>query len=65
MFFQQKLSWLLCLASFTFTEAVPNLVARDDACTNGADSRSCWSTGFSTSVNWDDKFPDTGKTVQV
>jgi hypothetical protein len=63
MYFQQKLSWLLCLASFT--EAVPNLFARDDACTNDAGSRDCWSTGFSTSVNWDDKFPDTGKTVQV
>jgi hypothetical protein len=55
--------WLLGLSSLV--AAVPNLIERGDSCTNGPTSRSCWTKGFNTATDYDDKFPDTGKTVKV
>ncbi|KAG9545682.1 hypothetical protein KCU97_g21210, partial [Aureobasidium melanogenum] len=35
----------------------------DTECTNTASSRQCWGNGFSIATDFDQKFPDTGKTV--
>ncbi|KAI4726487.1 hypothetical protein E4T49_05757 [Aureobasidium sp. EXF-10728] len=35
----------------------------DTECTNTAGSRACWGNGFSIATDFDQKFPDTGKTV--
>lgn len=56
--------WLLGLASIA--SAVPKQLAERDAdCVNSPTSRSCWTKGFNSATNWDEKFPDTGKTVKV
>ena len=34
----------------------------DSACTNGPDTRACWSNGFSIATDFDSKWPTTGRT---
>lgn len=35
----------------------------DPACTNTANTRACWSSGFSIATDFDAKYPDTGRDI--
>jgi len=50
---------------FTLASYVPTVKRGDCACTNGPDTRNCWTPGFDVSVDHYSRFPDTGKTVHV
>lgn len=63
---QTKRLLINCIfALFTLASSTPTAKRDDCACTNGPDTRSCWTPGFDVSVNRYSRFPDTGKTVQV
>ncbi|KAI4726713.1 hypothetical protein E4T49_05551 [Aureobasidium sp. EXF-10728] len=49
-------------SSSSIASSSTSLVA-DAACTNGPNSRSCWSNGYSVKTDFDQKHPTTGKTV--
>ncbi|CAD0081465.1 unnamed protein product [Aureobasidium vineae] len=50
-------------ASSASTASSSTSLVADAACTNGPNSRSCWSNGYSVKTDFDQKHPTTGKTV--
>jgi len=52
---------LLAVASLSSASV---LAPRQTACSNGPDSRQCWSEGFDINTEFAEKFPDTGKVVK-
>jgi hypothetical protein len=76
MLLKGLLTTLIIAFGPTLTGAVPTttelneleLIKRqtaDPACTNGPLSRGCWAGGFSISTDYEAKYPNTGKVVEV
>ena len=47
----------------TSAKSTTTSLVADSACSNGALTRSCWSSGFSIATDFDQKHPNTGKVV--
>ncbi|KAK5108026.1 hypothetical protein LTR62_008861 [Meristemomyces frigidus] len=56
-------SSLSSVVSGTVTVSTTSSAAPTSTCTNGPDSRNCWSGGFSIDTDFDTNWPNTGRTV--
>ncbi|KAI9664629.1 MAG: hypothetical protein M1821_006075 [Bathelium mastoideum] len=50
-------------AASSTSSSTSSTLSADPQCTNGPTTRSCWSNGFSIATDFDQKHPNTGKTV--